>query len=103
MILGPTAKRIVNRARHIAGALFLWLSSVKLTMVLLSFVGAAVACGILLGISNGREWAQWYVYRREWFLALLVALSATALRRIGSAASKRPALPCKIAVTRSYS
>jgi hypothetical protein len=51
-------------------------ASLKLTIGLLVLLAAALACAAFLEAAKGREYAQWYVFRSEWFVGLLGVLAA---------------------------
>jgi len=68
---GRTAKLGVLARRALGG-----LASLRLAVVLLVFLGVVLSAATILETMRGREYAQWYVYRSRWFLALLWALGA---------------------------
>ena len=53
-----------------------WAASLKLTFLLLVILTGVVAYAWFLESAKGRESAEWYVYRREWFIGLLGVLAA---------------------------
>ncbi len=64
-----------DRVGRLAGALVRFSASLKLTFVLLAHLTAALTCAVYLETAKGREFAQWYVYGRQWLIGLLVALA----------------------------
>ena len=76
MTLEPTIQKSPGGVRRAADALFRWAGSLKLTILLLAILAGAVGYAMFLEAAKGRESAQWYVYRREWFLGLLGVLAA---------------------------
>jgi hypothetical protein len=72
----PKTEKTLGGVGHPVGALVRWLASLKLTIVLLVLLAAALACAHFLEAARGREYAQWYVYGSHWFIGLLGALAA---------------------------
>ncbi len=60
-------------------AVFRWLASLKLAVVLILVLAAVLAWATLLESSVGRDYAQWYVYKSPWFVALLAVLGLNIL------------------------
>ncbi len=60
-------------------AVFRWLASLKLAVVLILVLAAVLAWATLLESSAGRDYAQWYVYKSPWFIALLALLGVNIL------------------------
>lgn len=52
-------------------ALFRWIASLKLAVVLMVVLAVILAAATLVEKSHGRDYAQWYVYNSSWFIALL--------------------------------
>ncbi len=67
---GAPAKRHIY-LRQIAA----WFASTKLAVLLLVVISAVLAGATLLEAGRGREYAQWYVYKNPWFMALLGLLA----------------------------
>ena len=60
-------------------AVFRCLASLKLAVVLLVVLAAVLAWATMLESSLGRNFAQWYVYKAVWFIALLALLGLNIL------------------------
>ncbi len=61
------------------------LGSLRLAVILIVALAAVLACATVLEAARGREYAQWYVYKSDGFIALLALLglnilAATAMR-----------------------
>ena len=52
-----------------------WFASTKLAVLLLVSLAAVLAAATVLEAAKGREWAQWYVYKSPWFMALVGLLA----------------------------
>ncbi len=76
MASGPEMQRALECARHGVGAAVRLLASLKLVVTLVVLLAVAYGCALYLEAANGREWAQWYVYGRVWYIGLLVLLAA---------------------------
>ena len=75
MSSGPDPQKIREGRRRGVGGPLRFLASLKLTLALLVILAAAVASAVFLQTTRNREWAQWYVYGRVWYLVLLVVLA----------------------------
>lgn len=64
-----------STARDLAVAFFRSLASLRLAVILLVALAAILAWATLLEADKGREYAQWYVYGSQWFIALLALLA----------------------------
>lgn len=71
-----TIKKTFGGVRHPAAVLVRLLASLKLTILFEVILAASLGWAIFLETSEGREYAQWYVYRSAWFPWLLGALAA---------------------------
>ena len=76
MASGPERRRTLEGVRRGAGALVRLLASRKLTVALLVLLTAALGCAAYLEAAKGREYAQWHVYDRGWYIGLLGVLAA---------------------------
>jgi cytochrome c-type biogenesis protein CcsB len=56
--------------------------SVKIGVVLIFIIFVALICGTLLDAKKGMEFADWYVYKSAWFIALLAVFSVNILAAI---------------------
>lgn len=80
MPTSPTsAPPAVATGRDVARFLFRWLASLPLAVFLIVVLAAVLAAATVLESAQGRECAQWYVYRSHWFIALLGLLGANIL------------------------
>lgn len=64
---------------HPATLIFRWLADLKLAVILIVVLAAVLAWATLLESAHGREYAQWYVYKSNWFIALLGLLGVNIL------------------------
>jgi len=55
------------------------LASLKLAVILILVLAAVLAAATVLESGQGRDYAQWYVYRSSWFIGLLALLGANIL------------------------
>ena len=76
MASGLEMRRTLEGVPHGVGAPVRWLASLKLTVALLVLLAAALGCGGFLEAAKGREWVQWSIYSRGWFIGLLAVLAA---------------------------
>ena len=60
-------------------AVMQWFASLKLAVVLMVVLAGVLALTTLLEAAQGRDYAQWYVYHSNWFIALLGLLAANIL------------------------
>ncbi len=63
----------------VAKTVFRWLASLRLAVVLIVVLAVVLAAATFLESAQGREYAQWYVYRSPWFIGLLWLLGANIL------------------------
>ena len=76
MTLEPTTQETPGGVRRAAGALVRFAASLKLTILLVAILAGVLVYARFLETAQGLESAEWYVYRREWFIGLLGALAA---------------------------
>jgi hypothetical protein len=76
MASGPKMRRTLEGVRHGVGALVRLPASLKLTVALLVLLAAVLGCAGFVESAKGREYVQWFVYNRGWFIGLLGALAA---------------------------
>ena len=65
--------------KHPATLIFHWLASLKLAVILIVVLAAVLAWATLLESAHGREYAQWFIYKSNWFMGLLGLLGANIL------------------------
>lgn len=65
--------------RELASGMFRVLASVKLAVVLLVLLGVVLAVATIVEANHGRDFVRWYVYGRDWFIALLGLLGVNIL------------------------
>ena len=58
-----------------ARTLLVWFASLKLAVILIVSLAAILAWATFMEADRGREYAQWYVYKADWFIALLGLLT----------------------------
>ena len=63
----------------VARQMLAWFASLKLAVMLLVGLAAVLAAATLLESAKGREYAQWYVYKNPWFMALVGLLALNIL------------------------
>ena len=68
-----------SRLRALAWQTLSWFASLKLAVMLLVGLAAVLAAATLLESAKGREYAQWYVYKSPWFMALVGLLALNIL------------------------
>jgi len=68
-----------NRLRALSGWLFRAAASLRLAVILIVTLAGVLAVATVLESTRGREYAQWYVYRSHWFIALLGLLGVNIL------------------------
>ncbi len=65
--------------RTLAWQMLNWFASLKLAVVLLLVLAAVLAAATILESAKGPEYAQWYVYKNPWFMALVGLLALNIL------------------------
>ena len=74
------APRVASpRLRALARQGLGWFASTKLAVMLLVSLAAVLATATVLEAAKGREWAQWYVYKSPWFMAVVGLLAVNIL------------------------
>lgn len=79
MLSGADNRRPPSALRQAVVSLFRMTASLKLAVVLIVVLAGVLAWATVLEADKGREYAQWYVYRSHWFLALLALLGINIL------------------------
>ena len=75
----PGSSKSLPDRIHPAVLIFHWLASLKLAVILIVVLAAVLAWATLLESASGREYAQWYVYKSDWFIGLLGLLGVNIL------------------------
>ena len=69
----------IAEQRSLAGQTLRWFASLKLAVLLLVGIAVVLAAATVLESADGREYAQWHVYKNPWFMALLGLLALNIL------------------------
>ena len=75
----PTVEKSPLKVRGLLSSALQLLASLKLAVVLIVVLAIVLTVATFLEAAKGREYAQWYVYGSQWFVALLALLAANIL------------------------
>jgi hypothetical protein len=67
----------MRSAKKYASAIIRALASIKFAVGLIVTLAVVIAIATILETKHGRQYSQWYVYHREWFVGLLGLLAAS--------------------------